>query len=101
MNNFMNIDIKEYLKKYIGHTDWYGESEYDNESCYNLSKLDKVLTEIEDLREELLLKLEKHRNYRKDNQSAKLLHEQAKGIMSRHLIKEFTHIDFEQYWESE
>lgn len=101
MNNFMNIDIKDYLIKYIEHADWYGETEYDNESCYNLSKLDKVLTEIEDLRENLLLKLEKHKNYRKGNKSAELLHKQAKDIMSRHIIKEFTHTDFEQYWENE
>lgn len=100
MNNFMNIDIKEYLKKYIGHTDWYGETEYDNESCYNLDKLDKILTEIEDLREVLLLKLFEHKTYHKGNKSAELLHKQAKDIMSKHIIKEFTHTDFEEFWES-
>lgn len=97
----MKIDIKEYLMNYIGHTDWYGESNYDNESCYNLSKLDKVLTEIENLREELLLKLTKHINFRKGNYSSEQLHKQAKEIMSRHIIKEFTHTDFDKYWENE
>lgn len=97
----MIIDIRTYLLDYIGHTDWYGENEYDNESCYNLLKLDKVLTEIEDLREQLLLKLEKHKNFRKGNKSAESLHRQAKEIMKKHIIKEFTHTDFEQYWESD
>lgn len=97
----MVIDIKEYLLNYVGHTDWWGESNYDDVSSYNLNKLDEILTEIEELREELKSKLTDHIVYRKENASSKHLHDKAKMIMERHIIKEFTHTDFKKYWEDD
>lgn len=95
----MNINIKDYLVEKIGHTDWYGESNHDNKSYNNLDKLDSLLYEIEDLREELIGLLNEHINYRKGNASATSLHKKAKAIRGKHIIKEFTHTDFEEYWE--
>lgn len=96
----MIINIRTYLLDYIGNTSWHGESNYDDISSRNLDKLDDALNEIEDLREELLCKLAEHVTYRKGNASAEHLHKKAKSIMKKHIIKEFTHTDFEQYWES-
>lgn len=95
----MIIDIKKYLLDYIGSTSWQGETIHDNISSDNLDKLDKILTEIETLREILIEQLTDHRIYRKGNASAEYLHKKAKRIMKKHLIKEFTHTNFENYWE--
>ena len=95
----MNIDIKEYLLDYIGSTSWQGETRHDDISSDNLDKLDKILTEIETLREILIEQLTDHRIYRKGNASAEHLHKKAKRIMEKHLINEFSNIDFEKYWE--
>ena len=95
----MNIDIREYLLNYIGSTSWQGETRHDNISSSNLDKLDEVLTELEDLREILLFELLEHKIYRKGNASAEHLHKKAKKIMEKHIIKEFTHTDFERFWE--
>lgn len=95
----MSIDLEEYLDNKIGHTDWYGETRYDNKSSENMDKLDETLDEIEMLREHLLSKLKDHLYYNKGNASAENLHKKAKEIMSKHIIKEFATIDFENYWE--
>lgn len=95
----MIIDIREYLLNYVGNTGWEGEINHDNISSNNLDKLDEVLTEIEHLREELLFQLIEHKTYRKGNASAEHLHKKSKKIMEKHIIKEFTHTDFEKYWE--
>ena len=97
----MNIDVEKYIMDDIGHTDWHGETNYDNESLKNLNKLDSYLYILEDIRQQLILKLKEHIRYRKGNASAELLHEKAKHIMGEHLIKEFTHTDFNQYWEED
>lgn len=97
----MIIDIRTYLLDYIGTTNWYGESRQDDISSINLDKVDEILTELEELREVLKDKLTDHIVYRKGNASAEHLHKKAKGIMEKHIIKEFTHTDFEQYWESD
>ncbi len=95
----MNIDIKEYLINLIGDTSWYGESQHDDISSQNLDKLDSILYEIEDLREILLSRLKDHILYRKGNASSEHLHKKAKSIMEKHVMKEFTHTDFDEYWE--
>lgn len=97
----MIIDIRTYLLNYIGPTNWYGESRQDDMSSANLDKLDEIMTELEELREVLISELEDHIVYRKGNASAEHLHKKAKSIMKKHIIKEFTHTDFEQYWESD
>ena len=84
---------------YIGSTSWQGETRHDDISSDNLEKLDKILTEIETLREILIEQLTEHRIYRKGNASAEHLHKKAKKIMEKHIIKEFTHTDFERFWE--
>ena len=96
----MIIDIREHLLNYIGSTSWQGETNHDNISSDNFDKLDEVLTEIEKLRETLLEQLTEHVIYRKGNASAEHLHKKAKRIMRKHIIKEFTHTDFERYWEN-
>lgn len=97
----MNIDLEEFILKDIGHTDWYGETNYDNESLKNLDKIDYYLSRLENIREKLILELEHHINYRKGNASAEALHRKAKKIMGKHLIKEFTHTNFDEYWGDE
>lgn len=97
----MNIDVEEYILNDIGHTDWYGETRYDDESSKNLNKLDCYLYILEGIRQQLICKLEEHIKYRKGNGSAESLHYKAKEIMKKHLIQEFTHTDFEQYWEED
>lgn len=93
------IDIKEYLMDKIGHTDWYGESQHDSISSENLDKVDKLLYGVEEFREELISKLNDHITYRKGNGSSEHLHKKAKEIRRKHIIKEFTHTDFESYFE--
>lgn len=95
----MNIDIKEYFLNQIGNTEWYGESNHDNESSKNLDKVDQLLFEIENFREELISILNQHITYRKGNASSEHLHKKAKSIREKHIIKEFTHTDFESYFE--
>lgn len=95
------IDICKYLLNEIGDTSWWGESYHDDKSSDNLDKLDLLLFEVEDFREHLLNKLENHITYNKGNASAEHLHKKAKAIRGKHIIKEFTHTDFEQYFEGE
>ncbi len=95
----MIIDIKEYLLNSVGATDWNGETNHDNRSLENLDKLDDILTELEDLRNVLIGKLESHIVFAKGNASAEQLHKKAKLIREKHIIKEFTHTNFEKYWE--
>lgn len=97
----MKIDIAEYILNDIGDTSWYGETYHDNESLDNLDKLNNYLYEIEELREELKSKLTDHITYRKGNASAEALHSKAKDIMRRHIIKEFTHTDFDNWFEGQ
>lgn len=96
----MIIDIRQYLLNYIGSTSWQGETRHDGIASNNLDKLDDILTEIEELREILIEQLTEHIIYRKGNASAEHLHKKAKRIMEKHIIKEFTHTNFEQYWEN-
>lgn len=97
----MNINLEEFILKDIGHTDWYGESNYDRKSSENLDKLDYYLCALEEIREGLILELNNHINYRKGNASAESLHRKAKEIRRKHLIKEFTDIDFDKVWDDE
>ena len=97
----MNIDVEECILNDIGHTDWHGETNYDNESLKNLDKIDYYLYVLEEFREKLILKLENHIRYRKGNGTAEALHWKAKDIMGRHLLKEFTETNFDQYWEED
>ena len=95
------IDIKEYLLQQLGHTDWYGESNHDDKSLSNMERLDLLLTDVEEFRDELISRLEEHISYRHGNYSAEKLHNKAKAIRSRHIIKEYTDTDFEKYWEED
>ena len=97
----MTINITECLLNYIGNTDWHGESNLDDLSSINLDKLDEVLNETEKFREELISLLNQHIVYRKGNGSSEHLHKKAKAIRKKHIIKEFTHTDFEKYFEGE
>lgn len=95
----MTIDIKEYILNEIGHTNWHGETNYDNESYENLQKLDNYLYELEDIRSSLLNLLTEHNdNSNKGNFSKDMLKQKAKNIMKRHIIQEFTFIDFDKFW---
>lgn len=95
------IDIKEYLLNKIGHTDWYGETNHDDTSSNNLDKLDNLLYEVEEFREELISRLNEHIIYRPGNASSNHLHKKAKAIRQKHIIKEFTETDFDNYWDGE
>lgn len=97
----ININLLEYLSSQIGNTSWCGDALFDDIASSNLDKLDNYLREIEEIREVLLLRLHRHKTYTKGNGSAEHLHNKAKMIMERHIIKEFTHTDFEKYWEDD
>lgn len=97
----ININLLEYLSGQIGNTSWCGDTLFDDIASNNLEKLDYCLKEIEDIREVLLQRLYAHKKYNKGNGSAEYLHKKAKAIMKKHIIKEFTHTDFDKYWESE
>lgn len=96
----MNINIKEYILNEIGDTRWHGETHSDNDSYENMAKIDEYLTIIEDIRGKLLSKLEEHKNYRKGNYSAEMLHEKAKKIFDKHIINEFANEDFDEYFNN-
>ena len=98
----MKIDLLDYILKDIGDTDWWGETNHDHKSSENLSKLDTYLTELENIREELLRKLFNHIHYRKGNGSAESLHYKAKSIDKKHMLKEYVNDEgFEEFWENE
>lgn len=94
----MLIDIKEYILNSVGDTTYHGNTELDEKSLFNLTSVDLYLTYVEQLRQELLDKLYEHRKYNKDDLSSLVLHESAKRIAKRHVIKEFTHTNFDNYW---
>lgn len=95
----MTIDIEEYILNEIGHTNWHGETNYDNKSYENLQKLDKYLYELEDIRNTLIsLLVEHNNNSNKGNFSKNMLRQKAKNIMKEHIIKEFTVTDFDKFW---
>ena len=98
----MKIDLLDYILKDIGDTDWWGEANHDNKSSENLSKLDTYLTELENIREELLQKLYNHIHYRKGNGRAESLHYKAKSIDKKHMLEEYVNDEeFEEFWENE
>ena len=80
----MKIDLLEYLENKIGDTSWYGETNHDSESAQNMLILDSILTDIEDIRDNLLSKLYEHQNYREGNASAEHLHRLAMRILEKH-----------------
>lgn len=101
----MKIDIKEFLINYIGHLDWYGETNHDNQSADNMVKADDILDMLEDIRDDILYALDDHRNYRKGNASAEMLHEKAGKIVKKHRqfynYTELTDEEFKEYWDGE
>ena len=97
----MIIDVKEYLLNKIGHTSWYGESNHDSLSSANLAKVDSLLYEVEQLREELISLLNEHIVYNKGNGSSEQLHKQAKTIRAKHIIEEITHSTLNSLWGDE
>ena len=80
----MKIDLLEYLENKIGDTSWHGETNHDNVSAENMGTLDRVLTDLENIRENLLSKLYEHENYRVGNASAEHLHFIAMKILRKH-----------------
>ena len=80
----MKIDLLEYLENKIGDTSWYGETYHDDKSADNMIILDNILTDIEDIRDNLLSKLYEHQNYREGNASAEHLHRLAMRILEKH-----------------
>ena len=96
----MIIDIKELLLNYVGETSWWGESNHDSKSLENLDKLEQLLSETEEFREQIISKLNEHIVYNKHNGSANDLHNKAMTIREKHIIKEFTNTNFEKYWEA-
>lgn len=98
----MKIDITKYILNDIGDISWHGDTYRDDISFENMKKLDNYLTQLENIRATLLIALEKHKdNSHLENYSKKDLREKAKLIMSKHIIKEFTHTDFDEYWEKD
>ena len=81
----MKIDLLDYLENKIDDTSWYGEINHDDISAKNMEILDDVLTEIEDIRENLLSRLYEHENYREGNASAEHLHKIAMNIIEKHV----------------
>lgn len=94
-------NMEERLINLIGDISWNGEIEHDKISLQNLDKLDKIMSELEVLRGTLMDKLTDHRVYEKGNASAEQLHNKAKEIMEKHLIREFAYSDFDEFWEGE
>ncbi len=80
----MKVDLLEYLENKIGDTSWYGETYHDNKSASNMMILDSILTDIEDLKENLLSRLYEHEDYRQGNASAEHLHKLAMNILEKH-----------------
>lgn len=100
-----DINIKDFIMKSIGSTSWAGETYHDDESSVNLGYLDAWLTVIEDIRDDLLDKLNDHRIYREGNASAEHLHDKAGGIMKKHIVycryDQMTEEEFKEYWEGQ
>lgn len=98
----MNINIKDYLLDFIGDIGWHGDSHYDSESAINMEKADKVLFELESIRDEILSALNDHKVYREGNGSAEHLHSLAGKILYKHLeepnFPPMSEKEFEDYW---
>lgn len=99
----MNINIKDYLLDFIGDIGWHGDSHYDSESAINMEKADKVLFELESIRDEILSALDDHKVYREGNGSAEHLHYLAGKILYRHLEEPnflpMSEKEFKEYWD--
>ena len=76
----MNINIEDYLLDYIGDISWYGETNHDYKSSDNMDKAREILFELTQIIYQITGELSKHKNYRKGNASAEMLHEKAKKI---------------------
>lgn len=87
----MIINIEDYLLDYIGDVSWYGETNHDNKSSENMNNAREVLYELEQIMYHITEELSKHKNYRKGNASAEMLHKQAKEICKR----------FDKYYEED
>ena len=80
----MQINLLEYLENKIGDTSWHGETNHDNVSADNMMMLDSILTDLEDVRENLLSRLYEHEEYKKGNASAEYLHKLAMSVLEGH-----------------
>ena len=96
----MKIDIKDYLMEYIGDIDWYGESYHDGQSLKNIDKAEKVLDFLEEVKDEIINNLAKHRVYRKENASAADLHNKARKILFKHKVQtgELSVVSFKEWF---
>ena len=79
----MIINLREYFDNYIGDVSWYGETNHDDISRENMQKAPEVLYFLELVKYDILGKLNDHKNYRKGNASAEMLHEEARKICER------------------
>lgn len=79
----MIINIEKYLLDYIGDVSWYGETNHDNKSNENMDTAYRVLYDLEGITQSIIEKLSEHKNYRKGNGSAEMLHKRAKEICKR------------------
>lgn len=79
----MIINIEDYLLDYIGDVSWYGETNHDDKSSVNMDKAREVLYELEQITYHIIGELTEHKNYRKGNTSAEMLHKRAKEICKR------------------
>lgn len=96
----LKIDLLSYLSNEIGMTNWYGDELFDEVSLKNMDKLETYLTKLEEVREILLNRLIKHKEYRKNNESAKALHDKAGAILCKHRLQEYVGFNFYEYWEN-
>lgn len=105
----MHIDVKQYILDRIGSTSWAGESNHDKEALIGLYNIESILSELEDIREELFNLLKEHKEYRKGNYSAEQLHNAAGKILlkfiNQDIVNDITEKDymteeeFKKYWE--
>lgn len=96
----ININLLEYLSNEIGSTSWCGDTLLDDVVSNNLDKLDKYLTELEDIREVLLQRLYEHKGYNKENASAEYLHKKAGQIIQKHIIQDNDFNPLSGDWEN-
>lgn len=101
----MQIDIKEFLLNYIGDTSWAGETNHDNESLLNMNKADGVIASLEAIISTIISDLDDHKEYRKGNASAEMLHDKAGSILKKYRCypdyNQMTEEQFKEYWNGE
>ncbi len=79
------INLDKYLDLLIGDTSWHGETNHDRRARENLGTVDRVLTDLEHMYVDTMLRIREHHNWEHGNASAEQLHKEAEEIFGRHM----------------